>query len=54
MPFTEAHFENAIIELLRDHLGYNYIYGPDVVREYTQPLHTEILREALRDRKSVV
>ena len=47
MPFTEAHFENAIIELFRDHLGYNYTYGPDVVREYTQPLHPEILREAL-------
>ena len=48
MPFTEANFENAIIELMRDHLDYNYIYGPDVVREYTQPLHMEILREALR------
>lgn len=47
MPFTEAHFEKAIIELLRDHLGYNYTYGPNVMREYTQPLHTEILREAL-------
>ena len=35
MPFTEAYFENAIIELLRDDFEYNYIYGPDVVREYT-------------------
>ena len=48
MPFTEANFENAIIELLRDHLEYDYVYGPDVVREYTQPLHMKILRESLR------
>lgn len=49
MPFTEANFENAIIELLRDHLGYEYLYGPDVVRDYTQPLHLEQLRASLHD-----
>lgn len=49
MPFTEANYENAIIELLRDHLGYDYIYGPDVVREYTEPLHVELLRVALHN-----
>ena len=30
MPFTEANFENAIIELFRDELGYDYLYGPNV------------------------
>lgn len=49
MAFTEANFENAIIELLRDHLGYAYQYGPDVEREYTQPLHLELLRSSLGD-----
>jgi len=49
MPFTEANFENAIIELLRDHLGYEYLYGPDVARDYTQPLHLEQLRASLQD-----
>lgn len=29
MAYTEANYENAIIELLRDHLGYDYLYGPD-------------------------
>jgi hypothetical protein len=43
MPFTEANFENAIIELFRDQLGYDYLYGPDVVHDYTQPLHLEQL-----------
>ena len=49
MPFTEANFENAIIELFRDQLGYDYLYGPDVVRDYSQPLHLELLRASLQD-----
>ena len=49
MPFAEANFENAIIELLRDHLGYEYLYGPDVARDYMQPLHLEQLRASLHD-----
>ncbi len=49
MPFTEANFEKAIIELFRDQLGYDYLYGPDVVRDYTQPLHLELLRTSLQD-----
>lgn len=49
MPFTEAHFENAIIEIMRDHLGYKYLYGPDVTRDYTQPLHMDQLRASLYD-----
>lgn len=49
MPFTEANFENAIIELMRDYLGYDYLYGPDLVRDYTQPLHLELLRSSLHD-----
>lgn len=34
MPFTEANFENAILELMRDELGYSYFYGPDLERDY--------------------
>ena len=47
MPFTEANFEKAIIELFRDQFGYDYLYGPDVVRDYTQPSHLEPLRALL-------
>ena len=47
MHFTEAHFENAILELMRDKLGYERIYGPDVERDYTEPLHLEIVRQSL-------
>lgn len=47
MPFTEANFENAILEIFRDLLGYEYLYGPDVVRDFAEPLCPEILEDAL-------
>ena len=47
MHFTEAHFENAILELMRDTLGYDYVYGPSVEREYTEPLHIELVQQSL-------
>ena len=49
MHFTEAHFENAILELMHDKLGYDRIYGPDVERDYTEPLYLEIVRQSLFD-----
>ena len=49
MHFTEAHFENAILELMHDKLVYDRIYGPDVERDYTEPLHLEIVRQSLFD-----
>ena len=48
MVFTEAAYENAIIELFRDMLGYAYAYGPDVTRDYTDVLYTGELLPALR------
>ncbi len=47
MPFTEANFENAIIEIFRDQLGYDYVYGPDVARDYAEPLYLDVLTEIL-------
>ena len=47
MPYTEANFENAVIEILRDTLGYGYVYAPDLVRDYTDPLYEEELLLAL-------
>ena len=38
VPFTEASFENAVIEIFRDQLGYTYYYGPDVARDYHDPI----------------
>lgn len=48
MQFTEAHFENAIIELFQEHLGYKYQYGPEVERDYTDPLYDMEFQSAIR------
>lgn len=49
MPYTEQNFENAIIELMRDTLGYDYLYGPDISRDYRSPLYEELLLSSLCD-----
>lgn len=43
MAYTEANYENAVIEVFRDTLGYNYVYGPDVARDYADPLFMDEL-----------
>ena len=48
MHFTEANFENAILELMRDTLGYDYVYGPNIERDYSNPLLLDVLRESLQ------
>lgn len=48
MPYTEANYENAIISLFSEKLGYTYFYGPDIERDYHSPLYDEVLEESLR------
>nr|WP_320147891.1 type I restriction endonuclease subunit R [uncultured Anaeromusa sp.] len=48
MAYTEANYENAVIEVFRDTLGYGYTYAPDLVRDYTEPLYMDELLPALR------
>ena len=45
--YTEADYENSVIELFRSDLGYDYVYGPDVERDFYSPLYEEVLIEAL-------
>ena len=45
--YTEANYENSIIELFRNDLGYEYVYGPDVERDFYSPLYEEILLDSL-------
>ena len=48
MPgFTEADYENSVVELFRN-MGYRYVYGPDVERDYYSPLYEEELTAALK------
>ena len=44
--YTEADYENSIIELFRN-MGYRYVYGPDVDRDFNSPLYEEELNAAL-------
>lgn len=46
MHYTEANYENAVIQLI-EQLGYTHVYGPDVERDYTDPLYSEVLEGAL-------
>ncbi|MCI8285348.1 MAG: type I restriction endonuclease subunit R [Firmicutes bacterium] len=44
--YNESNYESAIIELFQN-MGYRYIYGPDVDRDYRSPLYESELTEAL-------
>lgn len=44
--YTEADYENTIIELFR-HMGWQYVYGPDLERDYHDPLYEDELEGAL-------
>lgn len=45
--YTEADYENSVIELFRNDLGYEYAYGPDIERDFHSPLYEEVLEEYL-------
>lgn len=47
MPYTESNYENAIIQQMQA-LGYAYVYGPDVERDYGDPLYSDVLEASIR------
>lgn len=48
MPFTEDNYEHALIEIFQN-LGYEYLYGPDVERDYRTPFYEAQLRQSIVD-----
>lgn len=46
MSFTEMHYENAVIQLF-EQMGYSYVYGPEVERDYMSPLYDVVLQDAI-------
>lgn len=48
MPFTEYNYENAVIQLFEENLGYKHIYAPDIERDYKSPLYEETLFPCLQ------
>lgn len=45
--FIEADYEKSIIELFQNNLGYEYLYGPDIERDFYSPLYEDVLIESL-------
>lgn len=35
--YTESNYENAVLQLINEELGYSYVYGPDVERTIIPP-----------------
>lgn len=38
MPYTESDYEDAVLQLFTQTLGYACVYGPDVERDDHSPL----------------
>ena len=47
--YTEADYENSIIELFQNNLEYEYMYGPDIERDFYSPLYEDVLIDSLRN-----
>jgi len=45
--YTEASYENSVIELFRNDLDYEYAYGPNIDRDFYSPLYEDILIDSL-------
>lgn len=45
--YTEANFENSIIDLFQNNLGYDYLFGPNIERDFYNPLYEEVLLDSL-------
>ena len=46
--YTEASYENAVIKIFTDILGYQYIYAPELERDYRSPFYEDVLVSKLR------
>ena len=46
--YDENAYEQCLIELFRETLGWDYCYGPDVERDFQDPLYEPVLEEAIR------
>jgi type I restriction enzyme R subunit len=44
--YTEADYENSVVELFKN-MGYTYVYGPDIERDFKSPLYNDVLVESL-------
>ena len=47
MAFAEDNYENSVIQLFTE-MGYRYLYGPEVERDYRSPLFDAELEDSIR------
>lgn len=45
--YNETIYENSIIELFRNDLGYDYVYGPDIDRDFYSPFYEDVLSNSI-------
>ena len=45
--FREEDYEKSLIELFQNDLEYEYVYGPDIVRDFYSPFYEDVLIESL-------
>jgi len=46
--YNENAYEQCLLELFRDTLGWDYRYGPDVERDVRSPLYESVLEDSIR------
>ena len=47
MPYNEESYENSVIELFKE-LGYMHLYGPEIERNFRNPLIESCLIESIK------
>ncbi len=47
--FTEAEYENVLIDIFQNELNYNYMYGPDIDRQGHEILLIDILEGSINN-----
>ena len=45
--FTEADYENAILDLFKN-MNYDYVFGPDVDRDFKSPLYDSVFEDSIK------
>ena len=45
--FREEDYEKSLIELFQNDLEYEYVYGPDIERDFYSPFYEDVLIESL-------
>ena len=47
MKYVEENYENSIIELFKNDLQYQHVYGPNIERDFYSPLYEDVLLESI-------